>query len=102
MIEKTFEESFTPEWKENNITDKTNELVILREIIPWQEIINRLIPFYSSTKGRKGISLRTVVAVLIIAKLRTLSDGEVVRQVKENRYYSVLLQCRGQRSSDFH
>ncbi len=34
MIETTYKEAFTPEWEENNITDKTNELVVLRKIIP--------------------------------------------------------------------
>ncbi|QTA93056.1 Uncharacterized protein dnm_091510 [Desulfonema magnum] len=34
MIEKNFEEAFTPEWVSNNITDQANELVVLRKIIP--------------------------------------------------------------------
>jgi len=39
MIEYTFEEAFSPEWINKNITDPTNELVILRQVIPWQMII---------------------------------------------------------------
>lgn len=86
MIENKFNEAFTPEWVEANITDSANELVILRKIIPWQKIIDGLLPFYNNTKGRLGISLRIVVAMFIIQKLRLLSDRDVVSQVGENRY----------------
>jgi len=86
MIEKKSEEAFTPEWVTDNITDQANELVVLREIIPWQKIINGLTPFYNDTKGRTGISLRTVTGVFIIQKLRGISDRQLVSQVGENRY----------------
>ncbi len=56
------------------------------KIIPWQKIINKLISYYSDDKGRNGTPLRTVIAVLIVAKLRLLSDRAVIAQVKENRY----------------
>ncbi|QTA93067.1 hypothetical protein [Desulfonema magnum] len=45
MIEKNFEEAFTPEWVSNNITDQANELVVLKKIIPRQKIAERLTPF---------------------------------------------------------
>lgn len=86
MIERTFEEAFSPEWIKNNITDIMNELVILRQIIPWQMIIDQLVQFYDSKNGRIGKSLRIMVAVVILSRLRQLSDREVVEQVKENRY----------------
>jgi hypothetical protein len=38
-----YEEAFSPEWVSAQITDDTNELVILRQVIPWQSIINQLI-----------------------------------------------------------
>ncbi|MDM8526101.1 transposase, partial [Desulfococcaceae bacterium HSG8] len=86
MIEKIFKESFPPEWVGKNITDQTNELVILRRIIPWQEITDRLTPFYNDAEGRPGVSLRIVPGVLIVQKLRHLSDRQIVSQVRENRY----------------
>jgi len=86
MIESSFEEAFSEEWVENQITDPANELVILRQVIPWQAIINQLAQFYDSMNGRLGKSLRVMVALLILSRLRSLSDREVVRQVKENRY----------------
>jgi hypothetical protein len=69
-----------------SITDQANELVVLREIIPWQKITDRLTPFYNDAKGRMGVSLRTVIALLIVGKLRLLSDRKVVSRVIENRY----------------
>jgi IS5 family transposase len=86
MIESSFEEAFSKEWIQTQITDLTNELVILRQVIPWQKIINQLITFYDRKSGRLGKSLRVMVALLILSRLRSLSDGKVVEQVKENRY----------------
>lgn len=87
MINNTFTEVFSQEWIEKNIKDTTNELVILREIIPWEKITKQLSQFYSDMQGCYGKSLRIVVGVLILSKLRMLSDEKVVQQIKENRYY---------------
>ena len=52
MIKNYIEESFTPEWIKLNITDKTHELVIFREIILWDLIISFLTPeFHTKKKG---------------------------------------------------
>ena len=79
-------ESLSEEWVKNNITDPTNELVVLNKIIPWQKIIDKLVCHYDDEKGAIGTPLRTVIAVFILSKLRTLSDRKVVCEVKENRY----------------
>jgi IS5 family transposase len=86
VIESSFEEAFSKEWVETQIKDLTNELVILRQVIPWQVIIAQLTQFYSNDSGRLGKSLRVMVALLILSRLRSLSDDKVVEQVKENRY----------------
>ena len=86
MIESSFEEAFSKAWVKTQITDSTNELVILRQVIPWQLIIKQLTPFYDNNSGRLGKPLRVMVALLILSRLRTLSDDKVVEQVKENRY----------------
>ena len=86
MIESTFEEAHTQAWIKQNITNPTHDLVILHQVIPWARIIERLIQFYDAGKGRFGTSLRIMIAILIVAKLRKLSDRQVVAQVKENRY----------------
>ncbi len=89
MIKDKFEVAFSSEQAESDITDSAHELVILRKIIPWEKIIVRLSRFYSDSKGPAGKSLRIMAALLIIARLRGLSDREVVRQVKENRYIDI-------------
>ena len=86
MIEQNFDEALPPDWVKANIDDVDNELVILRQVIPWQSILDQLVSFYSPGKGRVGKSLRVMVALLIVSRLRKLSDKQVVGQVKENRY----------------
>ena len=86
MIEQNFDEALSPDWVKANIDDVDNELVILRGVIPWQLILDKLVSFYHPGKGRIGNSLRVMVGLLIISRLRKLSDREVVGQVKENRY----------------
>jgi len=86
MIERTFTEAFSEKWIKQNINASTNEFVILRKIIPWQKMTSRLSKFYSNKKGRQGKSLRLLIALVIVSRLRLLSDGKVVQQAKENRY----------------
>ncbi len=86
MIEPSFDEAFSKQWVKNQIKDSNNELVILRQIIPWQSIINQLTQFYKGNCGRLGKSLRVMVALVILSPLRSLSDRKVVSNVKENRY----------------
>ncbi|MBF0202680.1 MAG: transposase [Desulfamplus sp.] len=87
MINNNFSESFSQEWINKNITDPTNELVVMRKIIDWEKMVNQLSQFYCASKGRIGISIRVIVAVLLLSKLRGLSDEKVINQIKENRYY---------------
>ena len=86
MIEQIFTEAFLEEWIKHNINDSKNELVILRTIIPWQKITSRLSRFYNIKKGRQAKSLRILLGLVIVSKLRLLSDEKVVQQAKENRY----------------
>jgi IS5 family transposase len=86
MIAHTFQEPFSPEWIKTHVPNSTHDLMILRHLLPWQAIIDRLIPLYHAQKGREGQSLRTMVALSIVAKLRASSDRGVIESVKENRY----------------
>ncbi len=86
MIQSTFEEAHSQEWIRQNIRNRTHELVILRQVIPWDRIMAGLVAFYDPQKGANGKSLRMMMALVIVAKLRQLSDRGVVAQVKENRY----------------
>jgi len=85
MIKDTFEEAFSPEWVAANITNPAHPLALLRRIIPWGAIVALPAQFYAGN-GSMGKSVRIMVAILIISRLRRLSDREVVEQVKENRY----------------
>ncbi len=89
MIQDTFEAAFSSEQTESDITDSAHVLVVLRKIIPWEKIVYHLSRFYSDRKGPVGKSLRIMAALLIITRLRGLSDREAVRQVKENRYIDI-------------
>jgi IS5 family transposase len=75
------------EWVERNITNPTDELVLLRKIIPWEKIVKQLSQFYNKLKGRTGKSLRIMAGLMILSRLRLLSDDNLVKQVKQNRYY---------------
>jgi len=86
MIKNSFKEAFSPEWLETNITNPIHELVIIREIIPWKKIVSRLCRLYDKSRGPFGKSLRMMTAILIIMKYYRLSDREVIKQIKENRY----------------
>lgn len=86
MIAPTFEEVFSPQWVNTHITHPTHDLVILRHIIPWQAIIDPLVPSYAPQKGRLGRSLRTLLGISVVARLRQLSDRKVIEAIQENRY----------------
>ncbi|MCK5323503.1 MAG: transposase [Desulfobulbaceae bacterium] len=86
MIKTSFQEAFPPEWVKNNITNVNHELIIIRDIIPWEKIIGLLCPFYNKSKGALGKSLRMMIAILLVMKHYKLSDRVVVCQIKENRY----------------
>lgn len=86
MIAKTYEEVHSKAWGVQHIIDPTHELVLLRQVIPWQKIIKALRGYYSSTHGRLGKNLRVMIAILILSKLRQIGDGAVIKLVQENRY----------------
>ena len=86
MIAQTFEDVFSPQWVNTHLSHPTHDLIILRQIIPWQSIIDGLVPFYNLNQGRTGCALRTLSAVSILARLRQLSDRLVIAHIQENRY----------------
>jgi IS5 family transposase len=86
MIAQTFQEAFSTEWIKTHLPNRTHDLLILRRLIPWQRIIDGLVPFYNAKKGRTGCNLRTLSAVCVLARLRDLSDCKVIEHIQENRY----------------
>ena len=85
MIAQTFDEVFSPQWINTHLSHPTHDLIILRQLIPWQFIIDGLVPFYNLKTGRTGCALRTLSAVSILARLRQLSDRQVIAHIQENR-----------------
>ena len=86
MIAQTCDEVFSPQWINTHLSHSTHDLIILRQLIPWQPLIEGLVPFYNLKQGRIGCALRTLVAVSILARLRQLSDRQVIDHIQENRY----------------
>jgi len=86
MIASTFSEVHSKEWIKTHLPDPTNELIIFRRVIPWGSIVEQLVEFYHSQKGALGKSLRMMVAILLLSKLRNLSDRKVISFIKENPY----------------
>jgi IS5 family transposase len=86
MIAHTFQDAFGPQWIQTHVPNRNHDLIILRQLIPWQAIIDGLVPFYSPNKGRHGCALRSLSAVSMLARLRDLSDRQVIESIQENRY----------------
>jgi len=100
MIDKRYEDVFSDKWVETHIPNSDHEFVILRQVIPWQRLIDQLSGFYHR-KGRLGKSLRTMVSLLIVSRLRQLSDEQVVFGVQENRYMQYLCNVADSELFDF-
>ena len=86
MIASTFSEVHDKEWIKSHLPDPTNELIIFRRVIPWESIVEQLVEFYHLQKGALGKSLRMMVAILLLSRLRGLSDRKVIFYIKENPY----------------
>jgi len=101
MIAQTFQDAFSPQWIKTHLTNPTHDLILLRHIIPWQPIMERLVPFYNPQKGRTGHSLRLLVATSILCRLRQLSDRKVIENIQENRYMQYFCHVPDQRLMTF-
>ena len=86
MIARTYEEVHSKAWIVQHMADQTHELFVLRKVIPFQKIIGSLRGYYASRRGRMGKDLRVMIAILLLGKLRQLSDRGVIELVQENRY----------------
>lgn len=101
MIEKTFEEVHSKIWFKQHEISETHELWVVRQVIPWQKTIDKLVTYYDEELGRLGINLRVMVAILILQKLRRIGDQAVIDLVKENRYAQYFCNVPDQRLSFF-
>ena len=65
---------------------KNHELLLLAERIDWDDIIDRLLPYYSR-RGRRSKKIRLMVGLHILKHRFDLSDEEVVQGLHENVYW---------------
>ena len=76
---------------------KNHELMLLAERIDWDDITDRLLPYYSK-KGRRAKKIRLMAGLHILKHRFNLSDEDVVKGVHENVYWmafcGVKLQAR--------
>jgi hypothetical protein len=86
MIAHTFQDAFSAQWIKTHLPNRNHDLIIFRQLIPWQAIIDGLAPFYNPQKGCQGCDLRTLSAISMVARLRDLSDRQDIESIQENRY----------------
>jgi IS5 family transposase len=80
----------TPLFKTEKLADALDQkhpLIILGKAINWDDLVGKLIKFYSQFKGRTALSIRLLVSLLLLKYIYDRSDVEVVAQWKENVYY---------------
>jgi hypothetical protein len=53
-------------------------LIILAKKINWDYLAGRLCKSYNEYIGRKGVSLRVMIAILILQYILNLSDEDIV------------------------
>lgn len=65
---------------------RNHELLLLADRIDWDDMIDRLLPYYSR-RGRRSKKIRLMVGLHILKHRFDLSDEEVVRGLHENIYW---------------
>jgi transposase, IS5 family len=85
MRAQPLQDAFSPQGIKPHLTHPTHDLILLRHLIPWHPILDRLVPFYHAQQGRTGHSLRLLVAAALLSRLRPLSARKVIETMQENR-----------------
>jgi IS5 family transposase len=67
---------------------KNHELILLADRIDWDDITDRLVPYYSR-KGRRAKKIRLMAGLHILKHRFALSDEDVVKGLHENVYWMV-------------
>ena len=101
MIERSYEEVHSKQWIKRNISNPNNELVMIRSLISWGEIIRKLLRYYDLEKGAFGKNLRMMIALLLLMRSRDLSDREVIAAIQENRYMQYFCNIADEHLSTF-
>lgn len=69
-----------------DLISQQHPLYVLSEKIDWQKLEEAFAPCYAKT-GRKGKPIRLMCGLLMLQRLRRLTDRGVVEQWSENAYF---------------
>ena len=73
-------------WALQELLDPTHDLVNLADVIDWQEIHNRLAPYYSLV-GRRGLPIRLMVGLHILKNKENMSDEKCSDRIRSDLYW---------------
>lgn len=70
----------------NNLR-KDHPLIVLRDAINWDQLINDISQYYDRYLGRPSIDLKVLCGLLLLQHMYKLSDQEVIDSWSENIYF---------------
>ena len=73
-------------WTLQELLDPNHDLVNLTTAIDWEEVHNRLSPYYSST-GRQGLPIRLMVGLHILKHKENMSDEKCADRIRSDLYW---------------
>jgi hypothetical protein len=72
-----------------------NRWVVLASLIPWKEVEERYSKLFVANNGRPAIPVRVALGALIIKEKKSLSDEELVEDIRESPYLQYFLGYEG-------
>jgi IS5 family transposase len=73
-------------WTLQEILDPRHDLVNLAGVIDWEEVHNRLAPYYSLV-GRQGLPIRLMVGLHILKHKENMSDEKCADRIRSDLYW---------------
>ena len=73
-------------WTLQELLDPSHDLVNLTAAIDWEEVHNRLAPYYSNT-GRQGLPIRLMVGLHILKHKENMSDEKCADRIRSDLYW---------------
>lgn len=73
-------------WTLQELLDPTHNLVNLAAVVDWEEIHNRLAPYYSNI-GRRGLPIRLLVGLHILKHKENMSDEKCADRIRSDLYW---------------
>jgi transposase, IS5 family len=73
-------------WTLQELLDPNHDLVKLTDIMDWEEVHNRISPYYSIV-GRQGLPIRLMVGLHILKHKENMSDKKCADRVRSDLYW---------------